>query len=107
MSERATVIIEQLGMLCDEERRLIATGRLERLEPVTVRRGELWRQLLAVLPPAEHCPGSLREQARSLRQRVIDNVALLSSLRDELAAEIGTTDDTRRATAGYARAARL
>lgn len=103
-------LLAVLEQLCEEaaaERELIASGRLDELSEAIARRQQRFERLRS-----EVDEGVLEEErARTLVERMhaegSQTMALLCSVREELASLLGQGQKTRQAVEGYGRSASL
>ncbi len=103
----AAAITAELVQLGRDERELIHAGRLEDLAPLAVRRGELTARLQECLPGALERGGELPDLLGTLRHEGAESLALLQSIRADLARELNGTSTTSRAVHAYGGSSRL
>jgi hypothetical protein len=100
----------ELERLCEDAERdseRIADGRIEELDDAIAQRHRDFDRLSRDLDPEQRAGETYRQLVARLREQGAKTVALLSSIRDEMAQEIGHGRQVREAAGRYATANRL
>ena len=99
--------LEQLCFEASRDQELIAAGRIDELSELLVRRHEAFDRLSRQAGPVQRGSHAYRQLVAQLHEHGARTVALLSSIRDEMADEIGQGRHVRQAAGRYASSTRL
>jgi hypothetical protein len=100
----AVCLEQELSRLCQdavEERELIPQGRIDELVERIVLRQKAFEELTREAPPGALSGARCRELVQKMHDEGATTIALLSSVREELAAVLGHGQQVRQAAGRY------